>query len=57
MPRLSVLRSSVRLSELGEPGLLAELERQGLAERIEDDAAHLGGGLVVTQDSPPAEPP
>jgi thiamine-monophosphate kinase len=51
MPRPSVLRSSVRLSELGELGLLAELERQGLAERIEDDAAQLGGGLVVTQDS------
>jgi thiamine-monophosphate kinase len=41
----------VRLSELGELGLLAELERQGLAERIEDDAAELEPGLVVTQDS------
>src|SRR5438552_2751993 len=51
MPRLSVPRSSVQLSELGELGLLAELERQGLAERIEDDAAQLGDGLVVTQDS------
>src|SRR5207253_11167274 len=44
-------RSSVRLSELGELGLLAELERRGLAERIEDDAAELEPGLVVTQDS------
>ena len=51
MPRPSVLRSSVRLSELGELGLLAELERKGLAERIEDVAAQLGDGLVVTQDS------
>jgi len=41
----------VRLSELGELGLLAELERRGLAERIEDDAAELEPGLVVTQDS------
>jgi thiamine-monophosphate kinase len=41
----------VRLSELGELGLLAELEARGLAERIEDDAAQLGDGLVVTQDS------
>jgi thiamine-monophosphate kinase len=41
----------VRLSELGELGLLAELERRGLAEQIEDDAAELEPGLVVTQDS------
>ncbi len=41
----------MRLSELGELGLLAELERRGLAEQIEDDAAQLGDGLVVTQDS------
>src|SRR5207237_3017590 len=38
-------------SELGELGLLAELERQGLAERIEDDAAELEPDLVITQDS------
>jgi len=31
--------------------LLAELERRGLAEQIENDAAELGEGLVVTQDS------
>ena len=41
----------MRLSELGELGLLAELEGRGLAERIEDDAAQLGDGLVFTQDS------
>jgi thiamine-monophosphate kinase len=41
----------VRLSELGELGLLAELERRGLAEQIENDAAELEDGLVVTQDS------
>jgi thiamine-monophosphate kinase len=41
----------VRLSELGELGLLAELERQGLIEGTEHDAAELDHGLVVTQDS------
>ena len=41
----------MRLSELGELGLLAELERLGLARRIENDAAELPGGLVVTQDA------
>jgi thiamine-monophosphate kinase len=41
----------VRLSELGELGLLAELERRGLAEEIDHDAAQLGDGLVITQDS------
>src|SRR5262245_6578811 len=41
---------SVRLSELGEVGLLAELERRGLAQGIENDAAQLGE-LVVTQDA------
>jgi thiamine-monophosphate kinase len=40
----------VRLDELGEFGLLAELERRGLVEGIADDAAQVGG-LVVTQDS------
>ena len=38
------------LGELGEFGLLAELERRGLAEGIEHDAAVLDG-LVVTQDA------
>jgi thiamine-monophosphate kinase len=41
----------VRLSELGELGLLAELERRGLARGIENDAAQLQGGLIVTQDA------
>lgn len=40
----------MRLSQLGELGLLAELERRGLVEGIENDAAELGQGLVVTQD-------
>ncbi|MGZ4289123.1 MAG: thiamine-phosphate kinase [Gaiellaceae bacterium] len=37
------------LAELGEFGLLAELERRGLAQGIENDAAVVDG-LVVTQD-------
>lgn len=41
----------MKLSELGELGLLRELERRGLAQGIEDDAAQLEGGIVVTQDS------
>jgi thiamine-monophosphate kinase len=41
----------MKLSELGELGLLAELERRGLAQRIADDAAVLRDGLVVTQDA------
>src|SRR5947208_12583443 len=41
----------MRLSELGELGLLAELERRGLAQGIEHDAAELDGGVVVTQDA------
>jgi len=41
----------MRLSELGELGLLAELEKRGLARGIENDAAELGGGLIVTQDA------
>jgi thiamine-monophosphate kinase len=41
----------MRLSELGELRLLAELERRGLARGIGDDAAQLGEGLVVTQDA------
>ncbi len=39
-----------RLADLGELGLLAELERRGLALRIENDAAELSGGRVVTHD-------
>jgi thiamine-monophosphate kinase len=39
-----------RLGDLGEFGLLAELERRGLAEGIEHDTAQVDG-LVVTQDA------
>src|SRR5215211_2194880 len=41
----------MRLSELGQLGLLAELERRGLIVGVEHDAALLEGGLVVTQDA------
>jgi thiamine-monophosphate kinase len=41
----------MRLSELGELGLLGELERCGLAQRITDDAAQLDGGVTLTQDA------
>jgi thiamine-monophosphate kinase len=41
----------MKLSELGELGLLAELERRGLARHIEHDAAELHDGVVVTQDA------
>jgi thiamine-monophosphate kinase len=37
------------VAEVGEFGLLAELERRGLAQGIEHDAT-IVGGLVVTQD-------
>ncbi len=40
----------MKLSQLGEVGLLAELERRGLAQGIENDAAQVGE-LVVTQDA------
>ena len=42
---------SQTLADLGELGLLAELERRGLAKGIADDAALLDDGLVVTQDA------
>ena len=41
----------MKLSELGELGLLAELERRGLAQHIENDAVLLRDGVVVTQDA------
>jgi thiamine-monophosphate kinase len=41
---------SMRLSQLGELGLLAELEQRGLIVGVEHDAAQLAEGLVVTQD-------
>ena len=40
----------MELSQLGELGLLAELEQRGLAQQIEHDAAQIDG-LVVTQDA------
>jgi thiamine-monophosphate kinase len=40
----------MRLSELGERGLIEELERRGLVRDVADDAAQVGG-LVVTQDA------
>ena len=40
----------MRLSELGEFGLLAELERRGLARGQDAEGAVLAGGVVVTQD-------
>jgi thiamine-monophosphate kinase len=41
----------MRLSEVGELGLLRELESRGLIVGTEHDAAELAGGLVVTQDA------
>ena len=41
----------MRLSELGEPGLLAELEQRGLARGLDAEGALLEDGLVVTQDT------
>ena len=38
------------LSELGELGLLAELERRGLAAGFDAEGAILGDGLVATKD-------
>ena len=40
----------MKLADVGELGLLAELERRGLAHGIEHDAAQIGE-LVVTQDA------
>jgi thiamine-monophosphate kinase len=41
----------MRLSELGEFGLIRELAARGLVEGVEDDAAELADGVVVTQDA------
>jgi thiamine-monophosphate kinase len=49
-PRCSLQWTMPTLADFGELGLLAELERRGLATRIEDDAAVVHG-LVVTQDA------
>jgi thiamine-monophosphate kinase len=40
----------LRLSELGESGLLAELERQNLASGLDEEGLVLDDGRVVTQD-------
>jgi thiamine-monophosphate kinase len=40
-----------RLSELGELGLLRELERRGLVSGLDAEGAVLDDGLVVTQDT------
>src|SRR5438067_12982372 len=49
-PSLACARLSMKLSQLGELGLLAELEQRGLILGVEHDAAQLSDGLVVTQD-------
>jgi thiamine-monophosphate kinase len=41
----------VRLSELGELGLIRELEHRGLAQGIDNDSAEVGDGRIVTQDA------
>lgn len=41
----------MKLSDVGELGLLAELEERGLISGTEHDAAELEPGLVVTQDA------
>jgi thiamine-monophosphate kinase len=43
-------RFAMRLVDIGELGLLAELESRGLASQLENDAAVVDG-LVVTQDA------
>ena len=41
----------MKLSQLGELGLLADLERRGLIGGVEHDAARLRDGLIVTTDT------
>src|SRR4051794_16788132 len=41
----------MKLSRIGEIGLLEELERRGLIVGVEHDAARLRDGMVVTQDA------
>ena len=41
----------MRLSDVGELGILRELESQGLIGGTEHDAAQLQGGVVATQDA------
>jgi len=49
-PTPACARPLTRLCEVGELGLLAELERRGLIVGVEHDAAVVGD-LVVTQDA------
>src|SRR5918994_2117634 len=44
-------RSSMKLSEAGELGILHELESRGLIQGTQHDAAELADGVVVTQDA------
>ena len=48
--RVRFAMPSTRLSDVGERGLLAELERRELVRGIEHDAARIDG-MVVTQDA------
>ena len=48
---MSCRAPGARLADVGELGLLAELERLGLTVDVAHDAALLSGGLVVTQDA------
>ena len=48
---MSLRPPGARLADVGELGLLAELERLGLTVDVAHDAALLSGGLVVTQDA------
>lgn len=41
----------MRLADVGEFGLLGELERRGLIAGVQHDAAQLAGGVIVTQDA------
>ena len=43
--------SGLEIGKLGEFGLLAELERLGLAGGLDAEGAVLAGGVVVTQDT------
>src|SRR5437867_4387004 len=49
-PGVCARPSMQRLADVGELGLLAELERRGLVQGIENDTAEIAGA-VVTQDA------
>jgi thiamine-monophosphate kinase len=50
-PVLSTCSALARLSDLGEFGLLAELERRGLISGLDAEGAIFADGFVVTQDT------